>query len=512
MGLGRKHGERPDARDFSPVRDRRRCMTRISRRTASVLAALAVIGIAGGAGDRAASPAPQTHPAATAAPSEDRLVLALLEPERIVSLDPHSGAVAKLQLPGGTLCRSPLLVVDGRILFVQAGRKGGRVMSVDITLRERPRWIATADVMFASAEPGHVWLASRGVGPHGHWLVQDLSVADGTIAPRPRHAPSLPIVGAVSDGLVLGGRRSVFVWDPRTGRRSRATPGRHLVAAQGATVASCGGRCSTLRLADGQRGRVVHAPRGTSFVPGHAAFAPAEDLLAVPLASAGRAGLALVRVATGARSVVPLRIGSSRAFAWSPSGEKLYVVGWDDRVRVLDREGRLVGVAGPRFGAPIVQLIATADAPRLAGGRLRAPRFSWLPGGWRQFPDIAVLPGGPSAGSTFATSWRYRPAPHGPAGALPTGGVLVTVQVLKRPHGELIGSSLSDLPARPQGELEGHPGVPEYRARAVCGARAVEVRVAVAAPRLTAARREQLRRMLDALVLPPAAQDCGGGP
>jgi hypothetical protein len=440
-------------------------------------------------------------------------VFALLEPERIATVDTGSGEAAELHLPGGTLCRSPLLVVDGRILFVQPGRHGGRVMSVDLTLHERPRWIATADVMVASAEPGHVWLASRGVGPDGHWLVQDLNVADGTIEQRPRRAPSLRIVGAVSDGLILQGRDSLFVWDPRTGRRSRPTPGPYLLAAQGASVASCGGRCSALLLADGRHGRVVHAPPRTRFVPAHAAFAPAEDQLAVPVAAGRRWQLALVRVATGTSQILSSRLGTYGAFAWSPSGTRLYVTDpRDSRVRAFAVDGRPLGAVGPRFPAPVMQLIATADAPRLEGGHLLAPRFAWLPAGWRQFTDAAVLPGGPAAGSTFATSWRYRPAPHGPAGALPAGGVLVTVQVLTRPYGEAIGSSLSDLPARPQGELEGRPGVPEYRTRAVCGKRAVEVRVDVAAPRLAAARRAEVRRMLDGLVLPPAAQDCGGGP
>ncbi|MFL5817031.1 MAG: hypothetical protein ACJ76L_05455 [Conexibacter sp.] len=504
-------------------------MRRIRGRTAHLLMALAALtALALGAAVAATQGARAPHEPATAEAAGfemprpgERLVLALLEPERIASLDLSTGALTQLLLPGGTLCRSPLLVVDGRILFVQHGRHGGRVMSVDLTLRERPRWIATADVMVASAEPGHVWLATRGVGPHGHWLVQDMSVAGGTIARPPRRAPSLAILGAVSGGLVLQGRGTVFVWDPRTGRRSRATPGPYLLAAQGALVASCGGRCSTLLLADGRRGRVVHAPRRTRFVPAGAALAPAGDLLAVPLTPARRSPLAIVRVETGASRTLPGRRGTYGALAWSPSGTTLYVADpRDGRVRAFAADGRALGTAGPRFGAPIAQMVATADAPRLEGGHLLAPRFAWLPAGWRQFSDAAALPGGPAQGSTFATSWRYHPAPHGPAGALPADGVLVTVLLLRRP---LDGAAAPPpavplqagalvLPGRPESELEGRPGVPEYRIRAVCGTHALEVRVDVAAPRLAPTQRQKVQRMLDELVLPPAARGCGGGP
>ncbi|HMJ02065.1 MAG TPA: hypothetical protein VK506_03935 [Conexibacter sp.] len=258
-------------------------MTPLLRRTALAGAVLATVLLASAfaLGDRPAPTAPDTT--ATAAPTTRQVVLALLAPERIAVLDLDTGAVVQQRLPGGTLCRSPLLVVDGRIVFVAPGRHGGRVMAVDASLRRRPHQLATADVVVPSATPGRVWLGARAPGSHGDWLVRELTIADAVSTRPPRTAPPLPILGVVSDGLVLGGHRSVLVWDPRTGRRSRATPGPYLLAVRGEQVASCGGRCSSALIADGARGRVVHAPHGARFVPSPGAFSADGARLAVAL-------------------------------------------------------------------------------------------------------------------------------------------------------------------------------------------------------------------------------------
>jgi len=332
------------------------------RRLLVPLVALATLALAWPTDDRAL-PRPPALPAATPAQQQDRLVLALLEPERIASVDLDDGAVATLQLTAGTLCRSQLFVVDGRIVFMAPGRHGGRVMSVDLALRERPHWLATADVVVPSPVPGHVWIASRAPGPHGHWLVQDLVVRGGTIARPPRRAPSLPIAGAVSDGLVLQGRHGRFVWDPRTGRRSRGAPGRWVLAAQGRLIASCGDRCTNLLLADGTRGRVVHAPPGRRFLPVGAALTPAGDLLAAPLLPYRRPRLALVDTATGTwRLLDGAGLGQRAAFAFSPDGTRLFAVDRFDRVRAFATDGRPLGVVSPRFAAPVVQLLAARAA------------------------------------------------------------------------------------------------------------------------------------------------------
>lgn len=477
-------------------------------RLALLLAALAALVFVAAAGSSDTRRAPRAAAAAaTAGPSHDRLVFALLEPERIVSVDLRTGATTTLQLTAGTLCRGRLLVVDGRIVYLDPGLHGSRVMSVDLALRERPHWLANADAVLPSPVPGDVWIATRAPRLHGHWLVQRLTVRGGAIARPPRRAPSRPIVGAMSEGLVLQGGRGTFVWDPGTGRRGRGTPGAWVLAAHGSLIASCGGRCRTLLLADGHGGRVVHAPPGARFLPAGAALSPTGDLLALTLAPARAPRLALVDTATGARRLLPgAALGQRPAVAFSPDGARLYVVDRLDRVRVFARDGTL-GAVLPRVGAPVVQLLAAPAPPQPAP----VPRFGWLPPGWRQVAEAPLLPGVPAGGSVLATSWPYRPTPHGPAGALPPGGLLVSVQLLRRPRG---GPPSTEplapltLPERPTGALEGRPDVPEYRVFAVCGARRVEVRVDVAARRLSRARRAQVQRMLDALVLPPPPSGC----
>ncbi len=324
------------------------------------LGALATLALAWPADDRDTARAVDARPAA--ALPHDRVVLALLKPERIASVDVRTGAVAQLRVPGGTLCRGPLRVVDGRILYLAPGRHGSQLMSVDLALRERPHRLARTDVLVPSPVPGHVWIASRTPGGHGHLLMQDLTVRSGAIARARRKAPSLPIVGAVSEGLVLQGRSGTFVWDPRTGRRTRGTPGPWLLGTHGSLLASCGGRCGTLLLADGTRGRLVHAPAAARFLPTGAAFSPDGSTLAAPLGPTRAPRLGLVDIARGARWVVPgVRLGMYAALAWSPGGT-LYAAGPRGQVRTVTPSGATRSV-GPRFAVPVMQLLAAHAEP-----------------------------------------------------------------------------------------------------------------------------------------------------
>ena len=494
-------------------------MTRIPRRAILLLAVLALAALAAAVGAVApGAGAPPAAPTARPHAPAERLVLALLEPERIVSISLGTGEVTTLQLQSGTLGRSPLLLLDGRrIVYLAPGPHGGsRVMSVDPALRERPRWLANADVVVPAPVPTEMWIASH--GPHGHWLVQRLTLGGRVIESPRRHAAALPILGAVWEGLVLQGRHGhLFTWEPTTGRRRRTVPGSWALAADGGLLASCGGRCGTLLLTDGWRGRVVHAPRGQRFLPVTAATQPGGALLALPLTPATGPHVALVDIRTGAVRRLggpPGMLGARPALSFSPDGKRLYAVDWLERVRVFGSDGRAGGIVADRVGAPVVQLLAAPEPPVQPA----VPRFAWLPPGWRQLTDAPVSPGAPAGRSVTATSWPYRPSPHGPAGALPPRGVLVSVLLLPdRRHlpRDRAGGPLTPrlaLPARPSGTLEGRPDVPEYRLGAVCGTRRVDVRVDAAAGRLTTRRRAQVQRMLDALVLPAAPGGCRAAP
>jgi hypothetical protein len=271
------------------------------------------------------------NPPPVATPDGRYLVVALLNPERIVTVDLATGLAAERRLAGGTLCRSALHVVGDRIVFLSPGAPYGHVMSVDLALRERPREIARADVMAPSTVPGRAWLGVR--TDRGRLRVRQLWVAS-RFSFRARHtAPAAPLLGAVPEGLVLGGRRSVYVFDPQHGRRLRGTPGALLIATHGSQIVSCGDRCATLLVADGSGGRLIHAPDGAQFLGGRGSFSADGGLVAVPLGPWPSPRVALVDVAAGASSVVPeLRLGTYLATAWSQSRRLLYAVEHGGRV------------------------------------------------------------------------------------------------------------------------------------------------------------------------------------
>jgi hypothetical protein len=315
------------------------------RRSILALAVLAALLPATVLGGGPPSPAPARY-----------LVLALANPERIAVLDLATGRVAERRLAGGTLCRSRLHLVGERIVYMSPGRRSGRVMSVDVALRERPRFLAHADVMTPSATPGRLWLGVR--TDRGRLRIRQLWVAS-RFNFRARHtAPLAPLLGAVSEGLVLGGRRSTFVFDPQSGRRLRGTPGAFLIATHGSQIASCGGACTTLLLADGRRGRLVHAPEGLPFIATNGSFSADGRLLAVPIGPWSRPRAALVDVSAGTSQAVPgLRLGAYAAAAWSPTEQMLYAAGPRGRISSYAPGDAKPRAVGPRFEDPVMQLL-----------------------------------------------------------------------------------------------------------------------------------------------------------
>jgi hypothetical protein len=153
--------------------------------------------------------------------------------------------------------------------------------------------------------------------------------------------------------------------------------------------------------------------------------------------------------------------------------------------------------------------------------RARPARFGSLPSGWRQF-DGGVQALGPRGASTFtlATSWPYTESARGPASEIPKGGVLISVQLLRRAAAGRSSPALCDggrpsprypdierrplrLPDKPSGELEGSAGIPEYRvSRGVRGEYNVEVRVAINQRDPSRAHLAQAQAVVDELLLP----------
>jgi len=289
-------------------------------------------------------------------PDRGTLVLALLNPERIAVVDVATGQTAEQRLPGGTLCRSRLHVVGDRIVYLQPGTPYGRVMSIDLALRERPRLVGRADVMVPSADPRRLWLGVR--TDRGRLRMREAWVAS-RFAPRARHtAPAAPLLGAVPDGLVLGGRRSTFVYDPQTGRRLRGTPGAFVIATRGSRIATCGGACTTLLLADGREGRLVHAPDGAHFIATDGSFSADGALAAVPIGPWTRPRLALVDAAAATSRAVPeLRLGAYMATGWSPSARLLYAAGPGGRILSYAPGDPRPEPVGLRLASPVMQLL-----------------------------------------------------------------------------------------------------------------------------------------------------------
>lgn len=291
-----------------------------------------------------------------ASPSARYLVLALLEPERIAVVNLATGQVAERPLPGGTLCRSLLHVTGDRVVYLRPGRPLAHVMAVDLALRERPRSIGRTDVMVPSTERGRLWLGIR--TKRDRLRVREVWVPSRNAA-RPRHTvPNEPLLGAVPDGLVLGGQRSIAIWDPRTGRFVRATPGPFLIATHGARIASCGGSCTTLLVAGGGRGRTIHSPSGTRFLPTAGSFSPDGRLVALPIRSRPHPRLALVDVEEGTSRIVPgVRLGPRGALAWAPAGRELYMSDLRGRILRYRPGAARPEPVGLRFEDPIVQLL-----------------------------------------------------------------------------------------------------------------------------------------------------------
>jgi hypothetical protein len=125
------------------------------------------------------------------------------------------------------------------------------------------------------------------------------------------------------------------------------------------------------------------------------------------------------------------------------------------------------------------------------------PRFAALPPGWHQYDGVS---------SSFATSWRYRiDSPLGPGGALPRGGMLVTVSILRGPPARGVPPIRRlplRLPATTTDRLESSPGVPEYRILGRLRGYTVDVRADIRSTRPTSRQVGLLRRIVAGLRLP----------
>lgn len=214
--------------------------------------------------------------------------------------DPRTGATHKRRIPGGTLCRGPVLAVGGQVIF--GGFQGRRPVAraLPMTLRGPARSLGAAG-SFAPSPARDRLVLGRGL-PHWSTL----------------HA-------VTNAGLVITHRRSLMLWDARAKRALRTIRAGWFVAASASRFAWCRGGCRAFRVSDARGDRTFTPPAGVRPLGSAAGFSPDEQLLAMAVTVDGRARAAVVDLRSGAWTLVPGgALGGSNAIGWSPSGRWLY--------------------------------------------------------------------------------------------------------------------------------------------------------------------------------------------
>jgi hypothetical protein len=261
-----------------------------------------------------------------------------------------------------------IIVRDGRLVLW-----GYDTLVLDGRAVDRPPRTLVAGSWFfvPSAHPDRVWIAFldpdspatvRGLRAMREVTVDgEVTVAD--VRPPGGRWPH----GAVDDGLLLVGARSLSVWSPTTREVVRRIPisdGGDLGPSHGNLVAGCAARgCEALRLTDVRSGdhRDVDAPADLAFEPWAARFSPSGALLAIPVRDRGGGPrprrLGLVDVARGTVELVPgSEVPPVYTFvAWSRAGDHVFLTGgqWTrDRV-----------IVGYRLGEPRAERIDVAVGP-----------------------------------------------------------------------------------------------------------------------------------------------------
>jgi prepilin-type processing-associated H-X9-DG protein len=306
-----------------------------------------------------AAPAGPAGPERAADPGPDGLlVLAALSPERAVVADPRTGATRERELAGGTLCHGPVLAAGDRVIV--GGTRDGHpiALALPLSLTGRGRSLGRADGFAASTTPGRVWLSRRDA-------LTEVGV-DGRVHARTALARSRwsMLLAAVDGGFVISDEHGLAVRGRSSGRARRLPADGSqgwLVAARGANVAWCDGRCRALRVG----ARRIRAPARAPIEPGEAAgFSPDGRRLALPVRAPGGAiRLAVVDLDADRWRLVPgARLGDYRASAWSPSGRWLYFADEHERLRAW-RDGARRPIRLPVDPRGTVMSIAVLSGP-----------------------------------------------------------------------------------------------------------------------------------------------------
>ena len=256
---------------------------------------------------------------------------------RLAAVDVATGRRTVRRVPALASCGPELHVTGGHVIF--GGLRRGRtiVYSAPVSLDRAPTRLGGAHAFVPSATDGRVWLAGVDCSRREMVGVREIGV-DGEVTQQSgRRVPGTWVEGAVEDGLVILSRRRLAVWSPRTGD-IRRLPLEGASDAHGTRLVGCAlrSRCRRLLLLDTGTGANVTArpPRSYRFDYG-AEFSPDGALIAAPVVSGRRWGVALVDARDGTASVVPgSRTGRIYpTLSWSASSGRLFFLAGDGRIK-----------------------------------------------------------------------------------------------------------------------------------------------------------------------------------
>jgi len=223
----------------------------------------------------------------------------------------------------------------GELVYYGAG---GYTYAAGSPLDGKPKLLGRSWYYVHSATPGRVWLTFLDspvpAGARDLRAVSEVTV-DGKVTVPPGARPPCPgptVIGAVKIGLLCQSDQKLKLFSPQTGRVKKTLPGPFLADTHGNLAAWCQYPCRRMHVNDLATGTDQTVASGSKFrFDGYGgAFSPDGSLLALSVAPAKRSqpsSLVLVDVRTGRSRPIPgSQLGGS-AFAWSPSGDRLFFVG-----------------------------------------------------------------------------------------------------------------------------------------------------------------------------------------
>ena len=177
------------------------------------------------------------------------------------------------------------------------------------------------------------------------------------------------------------------------------------------------------------------------------------------------------------------------------------------------------------FSVALLAVTGCGSEPRQEPERSRAPKprvrpvvFRELPPGWHQFDEGVQRRGScHTIAYTLAANWRTdRAGPHGWAAEMPADAIAIGVGLYgpvrredrRNPLYPPVGKLPLELPSTTVYELEGSPGVPEYRAFGRLSDYLVEVRADINNPAPGPALLKKARSVVRRVRLPDWPELC----